>query len=84
MFFDTSNPDNFIIGKATFRHEYKIMEEMLEVEGVTKIFPFLKDDEIQQGVQFLKQFEGWERVEKYGCVAFGIEIESNDDQDDNL
>ena len=84
MFFDTSNPDNFIIGKATFRHEYKTMEEMLEVEGVTKIFPFLKDDEIQQGVQFLKQFEGWERVEKYGCVAFGIEIESHDDQVDNL
>ena len=46
MFFDTSNPDHFIIGKATFRHEYKTMEEMLEVEGVTKIFPFLKDDEM--------------------------------------
>lgn len=84
MFFDTSNPDNFIIGKATFRHENKTMEEMLEVEGVTKIFPFLKDDEIQQGVQFLKQFEGWERVVQYGCVAFGIEVEPNDFLDDNL
>lgn len=68
------NDNDFIKGVVTFRHEYSTIEEMLRLEGVKNMLPFLDDSDIEKGVRIYQEFPGWERVVKYGCVAFGIKI----------
>lgn len=66
--------NDFIKCKVIFKHEYDTTEELLKAEGVKNIFPFLNDDDIEKGIQVFNEFPGWYLVEKYGCVAFGLEV----------
>ena len=73
IFTDTGSSD-FIKGIVIFKHEYSTFEEMLKLEGVKNMLPFLADDDLNEGIQVYQNFPGSERVKKFGCVAIGIEV----------
>lgn len=47
---------------------------MLKAEGVKNMLPFLTDTDLEKGIQVYQNFPGSERVEKFGCIAIGIEV----------
>ena len=72
-FADTKNGD-FIKGIVTSKHEYSTFEEMLRLEGVKNMLPFLEDGDLEKGVQVYQNFPGSKRIKKFGCVAIGIKV----------
>ena len=63
-----------IYGQISFKHEYKTFREMLFVEGVKNMLPFLNSGDLERGIKVYEKFPGSERVRKYGCVAIGIRV----------
>lgn len=74
IYLNDKKSKDYVKGIVTFKHEYKTIREMLEAEGVKNMLPFLNDDDIEKGVQYYQAVPGWDLVEKYGCVAFGLRI----------
>jgi Uncharacterized conserved protein len=73
VFTDTQSGD-YIRGSVIFKHIYTTFEEMLRIEGVKNMLPFLNDSELSRGIQVYESFPGAERVQQFGCVAIGLNI----------
>ncbi len=67
----------YLLGTVSFKHEYETFEDMLSLEGVHNMLPFLNVDDLAEGVKVYKSFPGANRVYTFGCVAIGIKVEKN-------
>lgn len=67
----------YIWGLVRFKREYKSFYDMLKSEGVSNMLPFLKNSEIEKGVEVYNNFPGSERVKRFGCVAIGVSVEKS-------
>lgn len=64
----------YIYGPITFKHEYETFRELLLMEGVQNMLPFLSENDLEKGIQVYESFPKAERVKDYGCVAIGIRV----------
>lgn len=72
--FRDKNSGRHIQGGVKFKHEYESFEQMLKLEGVKNLLPFLDDNDLEKGVEVYNAFPGAERVKSLGCVAIGMNI----------
>lgn len=68
----------YVYGTIAFKNEYGTFEEMLIAEKVSNMLPFLRDDQIAEGLKIYSSFPGAARVKELGCVAIGISIANFD------
>ena len=64
----------YVYGTIAFKNEYSTFEEMLLAEKVSNMLPFLRDDQITEGLKTYSSFPGAARVKELGCVAIGISV----------
>ena len=74
IIFSDTKSDDFIKGIVIFKHKYITFEEMLKLEGIKNMLPFLNDGDLEKGTQVYQNFPGSERVKKFGCIAIGMKV----------
>ena len=64
----------YISGRITEKNRYLSFREMLEMEGVSNMLPFLKHYQIEDAIRIYNNFPNSGGVENLGCVAIKINI----------
>lgn len=62
----------FVVCNIKYLHFYKSFKEMLDVEGLENMVPFVETT--QQALDIYNNFPGAARVKKLGCCAIGLDF----------